>query len=313
LAGDGDMPPMTSAAALTPPLDLTRLPAFKLVDVSFEAEVSSLWAGIQTRMAARGISFDADQVESDPVAALVEEVAYRRTLALQDFNDAGKRLVLAYAYGVALDHIAVTFYADVGVQRLESEGYDVAGDDRFRRRILLAAEARTPGTLRGYEFHALTHGPGLSDALALNHASGLVAPGEIAIILLGGPDLDEDEETEQVELARAALLDKGVARGSDTLIIRPAQRVIAPVTAVLELAGGPDAALVLQEATRGLQAYAADRRRVGKGYADSGLKAALTVGGVDRVRLVTEGDVDPGLDGVVELGAVTLTTEASNA
>lgn len=296
--------PSASAA-----LDLSRLPAFQLVEVDYEAERATLLERVRARLAEQNITFDPSQ-ETDPIVILGEEVAYSRILGLQAINDAGKRMTVAFGYGEALDHVAATYYADVGVRRLAGED-----DDRLRRRILLAAEARSPGTLGGYEYWALTFGGKLVDAKALNHASGLVAQGDIAVILVGDPaDDGPDGEASQVQAVIAGLLDPDIKLGSDNLVIRAATRTEAVLQAVLEVPPGPDAGLFVAEALKSFDAYRARRKRVGARVPVSALHAALSVAGVDRVRLLSPvADIEPAADGVVEFTSVQITTEASLA
>lgn len=297
-------------------LDLSRLPNLTLVGVDYEAERANLIAGFKARAAAVGLDYDVEELETDPFIYLAEEFAYRKTLTLAQINDAGKRLTLAYAYGEALDHIAATYYADVGVARLVVEPANpqtgaaavLESDERFRMRIQLAPETRTPGTLGGYEYWALTAAPRLVDAVALNHASGLVSPGQVLVVLLGGSD-----EAEQVTAAQEFLLDRRVKLGSDTVIVRAAKRVTGQVNAVLQLRSGPAPAIPLAEATAALAAYTGGRRRISKAVTMSGLYAALTVGGVERVSLNSpQADIVPPLDGVVDLSPPVLTTGAMN-
>ena len=296
---------MTSVQALTLPIDLSRLPALELVKVDAEAERTALLAGVAVRMRAWGLEFDAAGLASDPVTALIEEVAFRRALSLQKLNDAGKRMTLVHSYGPALDHIAATYYADVGTRRLPDET-----DERFLKRLLLAAHALSPGSLEGYEYWALTFAPLLSDARALNYVSGLVPKGDVAVVLLAAPGVSADIEAQQVELARAGLNRRGIIHATDRLIVRAATRTSLDVTAAMGIGAGPDGGIVLTEARRALLKYGAARREIGRQVTTSGLHAALTVGGVDRVRLQTPtADVNPGLDGVVELGEIALATE----
>lgn len=298
---------------LSSSLDLARLPAFKLVDIDYETERAALIAGIKARFEARGIPYDVDMLETDTAVILAEEFAFRKTLTLGQISDAGKRFTLVSSYGGALDAIGATYYADIGVERLVVTPADpIAGtpavmesDDRFRRRIQLAPEARTPGTLGGYEYWALTAAPGLTDARALNHASGLVSPGQILVVLLGGADEDD-----QVEIAQAFLLNRNVKLATDMVAVRAATRTEAAINAVLEMRPGPSPGLIQTEAEANLTAYLAKRRRIGERITKSSIGAALTVGGVDRVRQnapVT--DIDPGADGVVLVTSKTVTTE----
>jgi phage-related baseplate assembly protein len=298
---------------LSSSLDLARLPTFKLVDIDHETEKAALLAGIKARFQARGIPYDVDMLETDTAVILAEEFAYRKTLTLGQINDAGKRFTLVSSYGATLDAIGATYYADIGVERLVvTPGDPVAGapavmedDDRFRRRIQLAPEARTPGTLGGYEYWALTAAPRLTDARALNHASGLVSPGQILVVLLGGAD-----EADQVVLAQTFLLSRNVKLATDMVVVRAATRLPATINAVLEMRPGPSPGLVQTEAETNLSAYLAKRRRIGERVTKSSIDAALTAGGVDRVRQTTPTtDIDPGPDGVVEITSKIVTTE----
>lgn len=298
---------MAAMAALpaSSALDLSRLPAFQLVEVDYEAERSTLLARVQAALADIGVDFDPAQ-EADPIVILAEEVAYGRFLALQAINDAGKRMTVAFGYDEALDHLAATFYADLGIRRLDGET-----NDRFRRRILLAANARSPGALRGYEYWALTFGPALSDAKALNHESGLIAPGAVAIILLGDPGAPGAlAEAAQVQAVLSGLMDPAVKLGSDQLIIRAASRTPAAIEAVLEIPAGPDATAIVAAAQQSLAKFLAERIRIGARVPVSGLHAALSVAGVTRVRLVQPvGDIVTTADGVVQITAVSISAE----
>lgn len=298
-------------------LDLSRLPAFRLVEGDYETDLVALKSRVTARMAARGITFDAVALESEPVTAILEEVCYVRALDRQAMNDAGKSLTLAYAWGAGLDHIAATHYADLGVRRLivaydDREAPIYEDDDRFRRRILLAAGYRTPGTLEGYEYVALTAAPQLADVRALNHASGLVQRGQIAVIILPPSGTLQDEAEVLLDRLRDVLFDRRVKLGSDTLFVRLAGEVSYDVAAVLEVRRGPDPALVRLEAMASLQRYAAERRRIGAAVTISGRHAALTVGGVDRVRLLGDvAEVEPAADAVAVLDQLTVAIEVT--
>lgn len=298
---------MAGMSTLSPPvagaLDLSRLPPFRLVTGTYESDKAAMLAGVTARMAARDIVFDATALESEPVTALIEEVAYRRAIDRAAVNDAGRSMTLAYAVGAALDHIAATYYADLGIRRLEDED-----DDRFRRRIALAPEAASPFTAGAYVFAALSAGLDVADARALNHGSGLVEPGEILLVILERVGADPDEV---LVLVRETLAARPIRAETDVLTVTLATRVVQDVAAVIEIPPGPDADLVLADATDRLAAHAGERRRIGLRVTRSGLSSALHVAAADNVRLQTPAAqvVDPGPAGVVELGEVTLTAE----
>ena len=309
------------------PLDLSQLPPLQLVAVDAEAELASLMAGITARYRARDIAYNVGAIEGDTVVVQAEEFAYRKTLLLQALNDAANRLTLAKGDGASLDHIAATYYADVGVRRLPlvadprpyvTNPEDWEGDDRFKRRIQLAPETRTPGTLRGYEYFALTAAPHLIDARAFNYASGLCSPGQIVVVVLGkDPDPDplvdkpEEDEAAQLVLAQNALLNRNTKLGSDEVMVRVARRVTATSAAVLGIPSGPDPALIVATGLPGLAAYIAEAgSKIGEIFSLSSQMAKLTVSGVRRVRLLSPAtDIDPGPDGVVKATVGAVTTE----
>ncbi len=302
---------MTSADTL----DLSRLPAFNLVDVDYEAIVAARRASLVARLTAAGIDYDVETLETDPAMILQQEDGYRELLDKQSLNDAGKRLTVTYGYGAALDHIAATYFADIGVRRMalvaEPRPYltnpeDWEDDDRFRRRISLAPEARSPFTPGAYVYGALSASVLVADAVALNWNAGIgLERGEIRVVILGTAGADEDA---LIEAVHAALMGRTIIAATDDVSVVKARRVTVPYTAVQRVRRGPDPALVRLEGLRKLDIYRAERRRIGLVIANSGLDAALHVGGVEEV-VSTMASVNPGPDGIVVLSPITVTTE----
>lgn len=314
-------------------LDLSRLPPFNLVTVDEAAELATLKASIVARFEAAGVPFSVAMLRTDPAMILAEEFAFRKAQTLAALNDAGRRLSLPYTDGPYLDHIAATYFADLGLRRLPlvtnprgtSLEYpaDWESDARFALRISLAPEARS-GSLGAYEFDALTAAPHLYEALALNHASGLVRPGQILVVLLGrDPDpnpltaVPAQEEPAQIALATAALRDPKSKLGSDEVLVRPADRIRVTRSYGLGMRRGPDQGLVLAEARRQYAAYTdlrpatVSERRIGKLLDVAGEYRALKVSGVEviRPRDGSGADVDPGITGVIQVAALDLIPE----
>ncbi len=283
-------------------LDLSRLPPFTLVTANYEAILAARLSDLKARLLAGGIDYDVDQLETDPLGILEQEDAFREFLELQALNDAGRSLTLAYAVGAALDHLAATLFADIGLRRMDGEG-----DDRFRTRIALAPEAKSAGTLGGYEYQALTATLQVRDALALNYSSGLVERGQIQLMIVPALGADPDAT---IAAVRLAVLDRDVKLGTDDVRVLLATPAPYDVTATLFIARGPDPTLVRTDALARLAVYAEDRRRAGRIIAKSGLDAALHTPAVDRAeRSVPAGDVDPGAAGVAVLRTATITVE----
>lgn len=283
-------------------LDLSRLPPFQLIDADYETIIDERLAGLARRLEDAGIDYDVGGLQSDPLVIDQQESAYREQLVRQALNDAGWGMTLAGATGPQLDQLAATYFADIGVRRLAGED-----DDRFKRRISLAPEAKSPGSLGGYEYRALSVSLGVSDALALNHASGVTSPGEIRIQLVFAPDADGPALLAAV---RADILDRDRRPASDEVTILAATPVVYDVAATIYVPRGPDPELVRAEALRRLGAYAEERRRAGRLVALSGLDAALHAPGAERVqRSSPAADVDPGPTGVAVIGQITLQVE----
>ncbi len=92
-------------------VDLSRLIAPDVVEqLSYEAILAAKIAAMQALMP----TFDAT-VESDPVVKLLQVFAYQELVLRQNFNDRARSVMLAYATGNDLDHLAALF----GVTRME--------------------------------------------------------------------------------------------------------------------------------------------------------------------------------------------------
>lgn len=287
-------------------LHLSQLPPFALVDVEFEAMRSAHLASLRQRLAEEGIDWDVDVLETDPLVIAVEEITYWRTVDRLALNDVAKSMTLAFAYGSHLDHLAATLYPDLGLVRLAGES-----DERFRRRVALAAEARSEVTPGAYVFKALSIDTRVADAAALNYASGLVAVGEILVpVLVEAAHMDD--EADIIDLARQAILSDRIRLASEVITVRPARPVDAVISATLHLRRGPDPSLVLNEGRARLDAYLAERRRVGRVVSRSGLMAALHSGTTEWVSVASpSADVDPGPDGWVRITDIDVSLEVS--
>lgn len=294
---------MSAALPYAETLDLSRLPAFELLQPRYEDILAARLASLRQRLEAAGVSADTLNLESDPLVILEQEDAYREFLNLTAINDQARGLSLAFAAGATLDHLAATYYAHIGIRRLAGED-----DARFRRRIALAPEAASPFTPGAYAYAALSLGLDVADAQPLNHASGLVDPGEVLLVVLPAAGVDGEDLAARV---RDGLAARPIRALTDSVVVRPAARVLVDVSAVIEVAPGPDRGLVAVDAKARLAAYAAGRRRIGLRLTRSGIAAALHLPAADNVRLAAPLEtVDPGPAGVAELGAVDVAVEA---
>ncbi|RDE04687.1 baseplate assembly protein [Sphingomonas aracearum] len=248
-------------------VDLSRLPAPTIVEqLDYETILAQMIAELQVRLP----GFDAT-VDSDPAVKVLQAAAYRELLLRQTFNERARQVMTAYATGANLDQLA----ALVGVSRLDAEA-----DDPFRKRIVLAPNAfSVAGPRLAYVFHAKSAHPDVLDASAISPA-----PGEVLVSVLSA--IGNGAASPELTAAVAAIVTADTIRPlGDLVTVASAQVVPFAIEAQIYTYSGPDAALLLAASRTSLDAYLADSRKLGRDVTLSGLYAALTVPGVQRVVL----------------------------
>lgn len=270
---------MTAASSTT--VDLSRLAPPTIVE---ELDYETILGRLTARMRQLLPSFDA-LVDSDPAIKILQVCAYEQLLQRQDFNERLQQRLVAYATGSTLEHIG----AAIGVARLVVTPVNPANgtpavmesDDALRARIVLAPEG----------FAAA--GPELAYVKRARDASGLVldasaindGPGRVLVTILSAEG-DGTASAALLDAVRKVVTDKAVRPLGDLVTVASASLVPFAVDARLYTFSGPDPALVLTAARAKLDAYIAAARKLGRDITLSGLYAALTVEGVQRVELV---------------------------
>ena len=318
-------------------VDLGQLPKPQVIE---ELDFEVILERIKANHLARNPTFSAD-LESEPVIKLLETVAYREMNLRAAQNDDARSVMLAFATGADLEHLA-SFY---GVKRLVIDPGDqgavppveptLESDEAFRRRVQLAPEALSvAGSRGGYAFNALSVGetpasidiaapePGIV-IITYQFASGSVValvkdvnpyrsnPGEITVVVMGwtGDGVPAQVALDAVE---AGLTDEYVRPLGDTVIVRPVEIINYTVTAILEIYDGPEAPIVEAAARAAVQGYVDTQHRIGARVTDSGLHDALTVAGVEKVRLTGFVDNVPSDDAAAYCTGITLSVEVPN-
>ena len=216
------------------------------------------------------------ELESDPVVKLLEVAAYREMLVRARINDAARAVMLAYAVGTDLEHLA----ALLGVTRIADET-----DTRLRARTQLSLEGfSTAGPALSYVFHALSTSHEVRDVTVSSPEPGLVR-----VVVLAEPS-----ETYQNGVPDAALISAVNAKVSaddvrpltDFVSVIPAEVIPYTVRANLLVASGPDAEVVLGSAQAALERYVEQQFGLGRDVTISGLHSALHQVGVTRVDLI---------------------------
>lgn len=161
-------------------VNLSQLPAPAVIEVlDFEAMFDESLTALQ----ALDPTFDA-LLPSDPAFKILEVCTYLRLLDRQRVNDAARGVMLAYAGGSDLDHLAAIFGV---VRQVLDPGRPQEGvppryesDEDFRRRIQLGPEGfSVAGPEGAYIFHALSADPRVLDASATSPS-----PGEVVVSVL---------------------------------------------------------------------------------------------------------------------------------
>lgn len=269
---------------MTTPIDLSRLPAPQVVEpLDYEQILAEMVADLQ----ARDPDFDA-LVESDPAHKVLQVAAYRELLIRQRVNDSARAVMLAYAEGSDLDHLAALY----GISRLLVDPgnpeaippvpHIFESDAALRRRVQMAPKGWTSaGSVGAYRYHAIS-----SDPKVLDVSVQSPSPGEVLVTVLSTQG-DGAPDTALLDAVEAALSDEKVRPLCDGVSVQGAQIVPYVIEAALTLYHGPDEEAVRLEAQAAAQTYAAETHRLGRDVTLSGLYAALHRPGVQKVRLIS--------------------------
>ncbi len=274
-------------------LDLSTVPVPDIItSPDFETKYQELKALL--------LSFDAAyeeslQLESDPLACVLQAFAYRELLLEAKINDATRANMLASASGADLDghgarynmHRAVVSEATAMTEAV------LESDDSFRRRIQMSFDSlNTAGSEGSYLYHALSSSVKVLDADA-------TSPSPCHMILtilsheLGGVPSQET----LIEVRRYfGLTDDGMAAAAEASAVRPLGDYVQvqaadvhdyDVVAELTILPGPSADVIRQTAEQAVRDYVSSRHRLGYDVPRSGLFAALHCAGVHNVRLIS--------------------------
>lgn len=265
-------------------IDLSLVTAPDVVEtLDYEDILAAMIAELQSRDSA----FDA-LVESDPAYKVLEVCAYRELLIRQRVNDAARSVMLAYAAGVDLDHLAALY----GVQRMVVDAGDpdaappvpatYESDSALRARILLAPESLSvAGPIGAYKYHALS-----ADADVLDVDVSSPSPGQVLLTILSATG-DGTPDAGLLASVEEAVTAEDVRPLTDQVLVLAAAIVPYEVSATLTFFAGPDAETIRQAAQSACSAYVQNSHRLGRDVTLSGLYAALHQPGVQNVSLAS--------------------------
>lgn len=264
-------------------IDLSGLPA---PDILTPIDYENLLATIKADLISRDPTLaDALNLESEPLTKLLETVAYFDMLKTNQVNQTAKAILLAYATGTTLDHLA----SAVNVSRLLiKQGNPNAvppippvyeSDEAFRRRIQLEPERASAGSEGAYMFWALSADGDVRDISVVT-----ATPGVVTVYVQSHSQAVAD--TDLKEKVRQAVDNPNRKPFTDQVRIASGQPSDFDVQAELTLYPGPDKDVVMATARAELDKYIDKVRYLGYDVTVSGLHHALHQAGVQRVKLL---------------------------
>lgn len=280
------------------PIDLSQLPEpavvetldYEVILAERKAYLIGLWPAAEQADIARRV-----ELESEPLAKLVQENAFRELVWRQRVNQAALANMLAYARESDLEQLAANF----NIERLLVEPADSTStppiaavwetDDALRERTQMAMEGlSTAGPRNAYILHARNASGRVSDASAISPEPAHVTVSVLSIEGDGTPD------QALLDLVTVALNDEDVRPLGDRVTVQPAQILPFSITAAIHLASfTAEAELIEAQARQRLIALLTQRHRLGLDVRRSALDAAMHIEGVRFVELVGWIDIVP--------------------
>lgn len=275
---------------VTSPIDLSLLPVPDAVEViDFEA----IYADRKTRLvdlfpaAVQQEVFETLALESEPVSILLQENSYREIIIRQRINECVRRVLLAFAKGTDLDHIAARYYVKRFVIQVANPSASpplpeiLEDDDSFLERIQDAYEGLSVAGPRGaYIVHTRNADSRVLDATAVSPD-----PCDVVISVLSREG-DGTASQALLDVVAAALNDEEVRPLADRVTVRSSTIVDYTVKAKLHMTTtGPGRDQAVGQALQNVTDYVNRRKRQGWSVWHSKLDSLMHVEGVERVEI----------------------------
>lgn len=275
--------------------DLAALPRPEVIE---EIDVEALLQAAKNKLIQLapnyGLSYDVQDLETDPFVVLLEEAAYEQMVLRARGNDIARAPYLYYAFGAQVDHLGAFYDAT----RLPGES-----DARYKVRIIDAIRGRsTGGTAPRYRFVAMSSSLRVADAVVYTQGTS-----PLVNIAVFASDNNGVADAGLLSIVSAAVNSPNVRMVNDTLNVRSAVVTTVPVTAQMWLLPNTDISVVTQVQST-LAATWAVEGGLGRDLTRSWLIGKLMVPGVQRVNLTAPlNDVVMQPFEAVRISSVTLT------
>lgn len=234
-------------------------------------------------------------LETDPLAVGFQANAAREVKVRAAINDAARANLLWYATAADLDHVGLG--AQPPVERMEAET-----DDRYRRRIWLAAQAQNAGSRERYEFVALSADLTVADAIAYR-----VGRDPTVYVALMSTDAGGIATEELINVVQSAFAEKQNLLVNGDVVVRSAVSEVIPIIAQIKLTPSTPSSVTASIITT-LKAAWATEGGLGRDLTLDWIKARMQLAGVYSVQIISPiaDRVVPPYE-AVSIGEVTIT------
>ena len=230
--------------------------------------------------------------ESDPVVKVLQENAYLELLYRNKCNADARSLLLAYAEGSDLDHLALTEYglirlivtpADNSVVPPSPAIYE--SDERLRERCLLSFDGmNTAGSANAYRYFALS-ADGRVDGIKVK--SDEETPCFLDIVITQVDSENGAASAELIQIVQTALDPDTVRPVGDRPTVKSSIATNYQIEASLYVGKNAEDALLLEVANIRLDKYIKNAQKNGESIYLSAIYAALHVDGIERVQIIS--------------------------
>lgn len=261
-----------------PPPDIIETLDFEVILTAYKTKLIELHPEVAETLT----------LESEPLVKLMQLAAWRELQLRARYNDEARALLLAYATGTDLDHVAFTYYR--GETRLVITAADpdafppveevLENDNDFRNRVALKPESySTAGPSEGYKFHAMSAHGQVKDAIATSPVPGTTL---VTVLSREGQGVPSQPVLDAV---MAAVDTVTVRPLSEEVLVAAAQIITYSLEIGLKVYKGPDHALIIAAAEKATEAYTSASHKLGVAHTIAGFHKAAKQEGVWDVTL----------------------------
>lgn len=226
--------------------------------------------------------------ESEPLTKLLQENSYLEMHYRHKCNIDARSLLLAYAEGPDLDHLALTEY---GLTRLLVTPEDLTmvpprtaiyeSDERLKERCLLSYDVmNTAGSINAYKFFTLSADGRVWGVKVNSHIDN---PYILDIIISQSDSLNGEASNELINIVQKKLDPDTVRPVCDRPIVKSSIAQNYQILARLFVGKNAEDSLLLDTAKLRLDNYIQNSKKTGQSIRLSAIYAALHVDGISRV------------------------------